>query len=156
MTTNNKRSNMLAVIALTVLIILSLIILMTYSKSQQLNWQSYSPQLIASAQSNQQPVLIKFTANWCTGCKMLEVSAYQNPIFIDALKQTNILPVTADLSEFNQSSRALLKQYGGEILPYIVLLDKNGKIQHQLQGIFTQKQLTHIIAPNNINTSKEQ
>ncbi len=148
MADGEKGSNTIAVVSLSILVILSLTILMTYSRSQQLAWHKYSPELIQSA-ANKQPVLIKFTADWCTGCKTLETTVYQHPQFVTRAKQANILPVTADLSDFNQRNEDLLQQYGGEILPYVVLIDRNGDINNQLHGIFSHDQIIEIISSNN-------
>ena len=44
-----------------------------------LDWKPYDADVVQQAVAQQQPVLLKFTADWCTNCKVVERRVYQDP-----------------------------------------------------------------------------
>jgi thiol:disulfide interchange protein len=43
-----------------------------FFRPELVDWQEYDTARIASAKSEQTPVLIKFTADWCTNCEIVD------------------------------------------------------------------------------------
>lgn len=74
-------------------------------KTDLIDWVDYDREAIAQAAGAGQPVLIKFTADWCTNCKILESRVFYDVAVADFLKARNVLAVKADttLAEFAAS-----------------------------------------------------
>lgn len=103
----------------------------------ELNWQAYNQKIVQQTSSL---VLIEFTADWCLNCKVLEKTAYSDGDVINAAQKINLLALKVDMTHVNQENRELLKKYGGNALPYAVIL-KDNKIIWQKSGMFTANTL---------------
>jgi len=64
-----------------------------------INWQEYNADLIASARSEQRPVLIKFTAGWCTNCEFIDRVVYKRKDIAKLIEEKGVLAVKADTTE---------------------------------------------------------
>lgn len=114
-------------------------------QNHQLNWQTYSEQEIQRALNTQQPVLIEFTADWCLNCKILENTTYTNKEVVMAIKNKNIQTLRVDMTHFNTTNAALLKHYGGNALPFAVILNTNGDVAQQFKGMMSAQSLLSAI-----------
>lgn len=62
-------------------------------------WVDYSPEAFDSARANGQTVLVKFTANWCANCKVVERVVFSDPRTIDALRDNGIVAMKLDVDK---------------------------------------------------------
>ncbi len=110
------------------------------------DWQAYDATLVQEAVSNGRPVLLKFTADWCTNCKVVERRVYHDPQIVELLRQRNVLPVKADTTLIDYPATKDLKQVYGEAgnVPVTILLLPDGSRQ-KLRGIFDKEQLIQIL-----------
>lgn len=110
-------------------------------------WQSYDAAQIAQALEKGQVVLIKFTADWCTNCKVVERKVYQQPDIAKLLAERNILPVKADTTEADFPAAGDLKTVFGEAgnLPVTILLNPKTQTVLKLRGIFDPEQLRQAV-----------
>jgi thiol:disulfide interchange protein DsbD len=69
------------------------------SANELIDWQSYDAQKIQTAIEQQQPVLIKFTADWCLSCQAVEKTVYSRKDIADLIEQKNVLAIKADTTE---------------------------------------------------------
>ncbi|MBN1973176.1 MAG: thioredoxin family protein [Sedimentisphaerales bacterium] len=67
--------------------------------SKLINWQSYDNTAIQKAIDANQPVLIKFTADWCFSCQVVEKSVYARKDIARLIEQKNVLAIKADTTE---------------------------------------------------------
>lgn len=81
------------------------------------------------------PALIEFTADWCLNCKVLERTVYRSPEVADAAGDS-VAALQLDLTDFDTDAQTLLQSWGGNGLPYAVVVDGNGKVQHRLRDLF--------------------
>ncbi|MHC5191070.1 MAG: protein-disulfide reductase DsbD family protein, partial [Planctomycetota bacterium] len=65
-------------------------------EAPQMDWQQYEPAVVQAALENDQPVLIKFTADWCTNCKIVDKNVYQDPATAAFLAQKGFVAIKAD------------------------------------------------------------
>jgi len=79
-----------------------------------INWQEYNADLIQSAKSEQRPVLIKFTAGWCTNCEVVDRLVYQRKDIAKLIEQKGILAIKADTTEKNFPATLALKNIYNE------------------------------------------
>lgn len=112
------------------------------------DWHDYDRNVIQAAVGNDQTVLIKFTADWCTNCKILEDRVFRDPEVAAALQDNNILPVLADttLADF-PASVDLQQVYGvpGTVPMTILLLPGQADEPIRLSGIYSRQDLFEAI-----------
>ena len=109
-------------IAVAVAVIFGFVFL-TEPKKGLINWQDYDAEIIASAQKAQRPVLIKFTADWCFSCKILDKTVYSSDKIADLIKRKGVLAIKADTTQFDYPAAAALKEiYNEPAVPVTVLL----------------------------------
>lgn len=105
----------------------------------EVDWQPYDAGAIAEAIENDRPVLIKFTADWCTNCKVVERNVYQRPEIARLIERENFLPIKADTTQQDFAAAEALNTVFGEAgnVPVTVLLDPASQTLVKLRGIFT-------------------
>jgi thiol:disulfide interchange protein DsbD len=90
---------------------------------EQIDWQQYDAELIEEKTEAGQPVLIKFTADWCLSCKVVDKMVYGDKEVVDLLKSKDVLTVKADTtSRGTPATRALKETYNEPGVPVTVLL----------------------------------
>jgi len=79
-----------------------------------IDWQDYDAAEIQSAIDKGQPVLIKFTADWCFSCQIAEKTVYSRKDIADLIKQKNVLVIKADTTEDKFAATIALKEIYNE------------------------------------------
>jgi len=112
-----------------------------------LDWKPYDAGVVQQAVSRRQPVLLKFTADWCTNCKVVERRVYQDPEVVRLMEGKNVLPIKADTTVFDYPATRDLKTVYGEAgnVPVTIVLLPDGS-QDKLRGIFDKDELTQILS----------
>jgi thiol:disulfide interchange protein DsbD len=115
-------------------------------KKTLVDWKVYDAATIAQAVEQKRPVVIKFTADWCTNCTVVDKRVYQNPEVADLIKQKNILAIKADTTSKDMpATAALVETYGesGTVPVTIVILPDGEPIK--LRGIFDKQELIEVL-----------
>ncbi|MDD5458527.1 MAG: cytochrome c biogenesis protein CcdA [Phycisphaerae bacterium] len=90
--------------------------------SEKIDWQSYDPQVIQDAIKEGRPVLIKWTADWCLSCKVVQRTVYSKGTIADLIAQKNVLAVKGDTTESDFAATKDLKNiYNEPALPVSML-----------------------------------
>lgn len=111
-------------------------------EKQLVDWQAYNAGVIQKAVEQKQPVVIKFTADWCTNCVFVDKKVYQNKAVADLMKAKGVLAIKADTTTDQMPATADLKNLYGEsgtVPVSIVLLPDGSRLK--LRGIFDSRQL---------------
>ena len=104
-------------------------------KKGLINWQPYDADVIAAAQKNNQPVLIKFTADWCFSCKILDKTVYSSEGIADLIKSKGVFAIKADTTEYDYPAAKALKEiYNEPAVPVTVLLLPGNNTPVKLPG----------------------
>ncbi len=116
------------------------------SADAAIDWHAYDADLIQQAVSQDRPVLLKFTADWCTNCKVVDRRVYQDPEVVELIRDKNVLAVRADTTVIDYPATRDLKQLYGEAgnVPTSILLLPDGS-QEKLRGIFDKEKLIQIL-----------
>jgi thiol:disulfide interchange protein len=73
-----------------------------FFKPELVDWQDYDPARIESAKSEQMPVLIKFTADWCTNCEVVDKFVFGRKDIAKLIDQKGVLAVKGDTTKSTQ------------------------------------------------------
>lgn len=109
----------------------------------QIEWQKYDPAAVQAAIEKKQPVLLKFTADWCTNCKVVEKNVYQDPEIAAFLRQQGFITIKADTTQEDYQAtadyKAVFKEAGN--VPNTILLNPQKQTITKIRGIFTSENL---------------
>jgi thiol:disulfide interchange protein DsbD len=116
-----------AAAGIAAVVIATLIIGNWLKQGPAVTWQPYSDQLLMESKDASRPVMIDFSADWCSPCRELDAVTFHHP---DVVKQTeqhfNLIKVDVTRSG-NPVHERLLKQYNVKGVPTIVFLDAKGQ-----------------------------
>ena len=120
-------------------------LLLTQSK-EMVDWQDYDAVKIANAQKSHKEILIKFTADWCTNCVVLDKKVFHDSEIAKLLKSKDILKIKADTTTIDMPATKDLKDVYGEAgnVPVTIFIDAQGK-EHKLRGIFSKQELIDLL-----------
>jgi thiol:disulfide interchange protein DsbD len=97
-------------------------------------WQTYDAVVLTEAASDNRPVVIDFSADWCLPCKELEHKTFSHPKVIEAARA--VVPLRADLTRSSSEEvKALRRQYEIRGVPTVVFIDANGKERRDLRVV---------------------
>ena len=113
-----------------------------FFKPELVDWQDYDPALIESAKSEQRPVLIKFTADWCTNCEIVDKFVYQRKDIAKLIEQKGVLAIKADTTQTSQPATLDLKNvYNEPGVPVTLLLLPGQTEPIRLRELFFDEKL---------------
>jgi len=92
-------------------------------KPSLVNWQKYDAAAISSALAENKPVLIKFTADWCLSCQVVEKTVFLRKDIADLIKQKGVLAIKADTTLRDYPATIALRElYNEPGVPVTILL----------------------------------
>jgi len=92
-------------------------------KPSLVDWQKYDATAIDSALAANKPVLIKFTADWCLSCQVVEKTVYSRRDIAGLIKQKGIVAVKADTTLKDYPATIALKElYNEPGVPVSILI----------------------------------
>lgn len=112
-------------------------------------WVPYSDQAFHQAIQTGRPVLVKFTANWCATCQVIEGTVFRSPEVWDALRAANVVTLKADLTEENAPGYPhLLKLNPAGGIPLTAVYFPGREEPVVLSSIYTSGDLIAVVAPS--------
>jgi len=121
-------------------------------------WQPYSETLLETAHQQQKPVIIDFSADWCTPCRELEEITFHHPEVVRTARE-NFLMVKVDVTgKGDPRHLALLKRFDVRGVPTVVFLDARGQEYPDLRLVDflpPEQFLVHMLAVKNRSETKE-
>jgi thiol:disulfide interchange protein len=91
----------------------------TCAASEPIQWRTDRAAAIAEARATGKPLLIDFTASWCSACKMMQRHSWSDAR-VEREVAEHFIPLAIDLSDDADGSGPLSKQYGVSSLPLVV------------------------------------
>lgn len=92
-----------------------------------ISWRPYSDQVLADAQNAKKPVIMDFSAAWCTPCREMEEVTFRDR---DVVRQagTEFIMIKVDLTQRgDRSHERLLTEYTIKGVPTVIFLDGRGR-----------------------------
>ena len=104
-----------------------------FTQEPGVTWKMYSDQLLAESKGANRPVIIDFSAEWCTPCRELDAVTFHHP---DVVKQAerHFTMIKVDVTQGgNPFHERLLKQYAVMGVPTVIFLDGKGQERADLR-----------------------
>ncbi len=101
---------------------------------EEIQWQSYSDEMLRKAQEEGKPVMIDFYADWCIPCKELDKLTFSQPEIVEISR--NFIMLKVDLtSSGDPRIKALKKKYNIKGVPTLVFLAPDGREMNDLRVV---------------------
>ena len=111
-----------------------------------IDWQKYDADLIEDALTVERPVLIKFTAEWCLTCKVVEKTVYTRENITELIKQKGVLAIKADTTLADNPATIALKQvYNEPGVPVSILFVPGQNDPMRLHGLMIGDELKRLL-----------
>ena len=108
----------------------------------RIDWQPYDADAIAAAIDADKPVLIKFTADWCLSCQVVEKNVYGRDDIAELIKQKSVLAVKADTTVKGYPATLALKNvYNEPGVPVTIMFLPGTKEPLRYRNIFFGNEL---------------
>ncbi len=93
----------------------------TVEKLGDIEWQTYSPDIVQSLKAQGKPFFIDFTAAWCLSCQVNQKIAFGSEDVQQAFAKNGITPIIADWTSKDEVITRALAEYGRNSVPLYVL-----------------------------------
>jgi thiol:disulfide interchange protein len=111
--------------------------------TELVNWLPYSDDTIEAARKADKIVLIKFTANWCLNCQLVEGNVYHDARAAEALRRHGVVTVKADLTKDDAPGWERLRELTGSGgIPLTAIYVPGYDKPIQISSVYTTDTLT--------------
>jgi thiol:disulfide interchange protein DsbD len=117
-----------------------------FFKPELIDWQDYDSSLIESAKTEQTSVLIKFTADWCTNCEIVDKFVFGRKDVARLIDEKGVLAVKGDTTKATQPATLDLSNVYKETGVPITLLFLPGETEPvRLRDLFFADELKELL-----------
>jgi len=117
-----------------------------FFRPELVNWQDYDRTLIESAKAEQRPVLIKFTADWCTNCEIVDKFVFGRKDVAKLIDEKGVLAVKGDTTKATlPATRDLSNVYKEPGVPVTMLLMPDETEPVRLRELFFADELKDLL-----------
>jgi thiol:disulfide interchange protein DsbD len=114
--------------------------------AELIQWQKYDAAAIETANVEGRPVLIKFTADWCWNCEVVEKVVFGRKEIADLIEQKDVLAIKADTTVADYPAAIALKnKYKEPGVPVTILYIPGQQEPVRLHKIFFAKKLKQLL-----------
>jgi thiol:disulfide interchange protein DsbD len=104
-------------------VVLAVLAFFWFFAKEPIEWQAYDGNLIDAAKAEGKPVLIKFTADWCMNCDVVDRAVYQRKDIAELIEAKGVVAIKGDTTRDDQPATLALKnEYNEPGVPVTILL----------------------------------
>lgn len=109
--------------------------------------QPFSYPVLESYRKNNQITVVKFTADWCPNCILVENGVIKSRVVQEYLKNHNIALLNADITRSKTEGEELLRQLNSSSIPFLAVFVPGKNYNHPfiLRDVYTKNQLLSIL-----------
>jgi thiol:disulfide interchange protein DsbD len=105
-------------------------------------FEPFDPARITELRDDGYLVLLKFTASWCTSCKVVDATVYNNQHVAEALRERGVVAIKADVTNLDSAASKYMKQrFDRSAPPLTVILSAGDGPPVLLEGQFPKDKL---------------
>jgi len=132
----------------SIVVLLAVLSFWFFFKPELVDWQDYDPAVIASAKAEEQTVLIKFTADWCTNCEIVDKFVFKRKDVAKLIEQKGVLAIKGDTTKTTQPAYIDLQNiYKEPGVPITVLLLPGQDEPVRMRELFFHEKLKELLEP---------
>lgn len=114
-------------------------------KEVLIDWQDYDAGAIDNARRTDKPIVLKFTAGWCTSCKWLEKTVYNRKEIADLFEAKGVVAIKADTTERgSEATLAHSQVYKEAGVPVTIVFPPGGE-EVRFRGVFGKDELRKVL-----------
>jgi suppressor for copper-sensitivity B len=122
----------------------------------ELPWEPFSTEALASALDEGRPVLVDFTADWCPNCKLVERISLNRKGTRDFVSNHNIKTLKADYTNLSDEITAWLDRFDSTSIPVTAVFSPGRPTEPLLiRDVYTQSTLLEVLETAASETQSE-
>ncbi len=122
-------------------------LLLSGTGGKAVDWLEYDSAAVVKDIEQGRPVLIKFTADWCTTCTVIDKFVFSKKDVADFLKQKGVRPYLADTTMSDSAATKDLKAIYKEPAVPVTIIHLPGGTEEHLTGMYKKSKLREILEP---------
>ncbi|HUT31083.1 MAG TPA: thioredoxin family protein [Sedimentisphaerales bacterium] len=127
-------------------VVLALLAFGFFFSKERIEWQPYDAKKIETAKAEGRPVLIKFTADWCMNCVVVDRVVYQRKDIASLIEEKGVLAVKGDTTRQDQPATLALKnEYNEPGVPVTIVLLPGRDEPVRFQELFFADKLKELL-----------
>ena len=116
--------------------------------AEEINWQTWSKEVVDEAVAQGRPVFVDFTAQWCITCKVNKKIALSSAETALLFEQKGVLPLVADWTKKDPVITAELNKYGHKGVPLYLYYPAGKTVPIILPQLLTPARIKEALLDN--------
>jgi len=115
--------------------------------SAEINSGNFSQERLYRNRDEGRISLIKFTADWCPNCKLVEKMSLYTSDVSGAIRENNIDFMVADITQKNPAAEELMKKLGSRSIPFLAIVPSGERFKNPicLRDIYSEENVLKAI-----------